>query len=342
MINFKSFEKRALILLIYLGGLAYAALLAVISYKSWVDALLFVIGLPLCYFFTALMHECGHLLLAKLFGFKAIGFSVGFLHFSFKNGKTEFKFGFSDYAGETDVIPIKDGNFVKRYRYVILGGLIGGLLAVLILALLYYIFAFYGLIASLFVSFPISIAAFAINSLPSLISSSDGAVLRSLSYKENAECAERYLEILYNLYCGKTFTEMDESLFTIPDKDNFLYEEILLVNLMLAEERDDEEQIGDILELSKGVENSFYDFDREIAFAGCVLGDIEQVEGLKRIVELSYALEDINSQRLRLYYSKLAGDIKYVEIAKPTALKACKEWYLKGEAKFNEKMIERI
>ena len=254
--------RKAGVILIYAAASVYTAFFVAPVYQDFWSAPLFILGCVLCYAFCAFVHEGGHVLFANRLGFKVVGFSVGALKFDFTSGK-KIGFGFSEYAGETDVVPVRGGDLLKRYKAVIFGGLASGFLSVAVIGALYFVFAFNKHIAVLFASFPIAVAWVTINTLPGVVKTSDGSFLKEFGKEENSFALEKYLNILYLLYEGKSFSEIDEKFFDFDGEKSIVCEELLVARLMRAEEEGDEGKIAEIIGRLKSLENRLADTDKE-------------------------------------------------------------------------------
>ncbi len=327
---------------IYVLAAVYSVVFFISVYKGPISIPIGIVGALLLYILNALIHECGHLAAAKIYGFKPIKFSFSVFNFDFTQKKVKFYLRRSDYAGETDVVPTKSGNYVKRYTAVLIGGLAGGFLSFVLFALLFFIFAFNGYIAALFASFPLVLASFLINMIPRLLPNSDGAFIVAVTDEKNRRSIDAYFEILYLLNDGKTFAEMPSELFFSRDMGDLMYQEAKLCELMLAEEIGDREKILSAANDLFTLEFRLEDVGRELVYAYSVLGDREKINALQAEIASCDKANDLRSKRALIAYAKLRDDEKYVEVAMPTALKECKEWYLKGEGRFNEKLIEKI
>ena len=333
-------RKTGWITVIYLLGAAYSAVFAVSVYSNFWSIILFIAGGALCYMLGAAMHEAGHILASKIFGFKVVGYSIGCITVDKKSGR-KITLAYSDYAGETEVVPIRDGNFKNRYFAVIAGGLFGGFLSCVLIGALYFVFSFNELIAALFITFPLVTAWFIINLVPKLVPNSDGSFLYLLCNEDSKSEVEKYLKILYRLNKGETFSEMDGALFDAKCGDGFLSEEILTARLMRAEEEENFAVMKECLQTLAMSDNLLEDTEKELLFAACVLNDGNAVERFKRVLPLCDAADDLRSQRALIAHADFFGDENYVAIAKPSAIKSAREWYLKGEGRFTEIVLQR-
>ncbi len=334
--------KKVAIVLIYAVGLAYSAVFFVSAYVSPLSILIGVLGLLFCYLFNALIHESGHLIFAKIFGFKPIKFSFSFFNFDLTQKRLKIYLKWSDYAGETDVIPTRSGNYKRRYTAVLLGGLFGGFIASFFLAAMFFLFLKNGYISGLFAFFPLAFSSFLINVIPSLIPNSDGAFIKAVGDEKNEDGIEAYFEVLYLLNEGKTFAEMPNELFFERDCDDLLYQESKLCELMLFEEEDDRDRIKKLADDLFSVRMRQEDVGRELVYAYSVLGDREKVNALEAEIASCDRFDDLRSKRALIAYAKLREDDAYVKVAKPTALRGCDGWYLRGEGLFNRKLIEKL
>ena len=80
----------------------------------------------------------------------------------------------------------------------------------------------------------------------------------------------------------------------------------------------------------------------EIASIGYNAGVSELIEKCGYVTGYLDLSDEPFACRLRLERAKYAGDDKYIEVAKNSALKRCDECYFPGDGKFHKKLIERL
>ncbi|MBO4262694.1 MAG: hypothetical protein J5903_02795, partial [Clostridia bacterium] len=231
--------SKAIIIFLYVIAAALAALFTYLKATRFYEILFALAGCAAAYFSTVLLHEVGHLVFGAANGIKTLVFSVGAFSFDLRYER-RLKFVFGDYAGKTDMIPVKyKEDMLSGYKATVFGGLLFGAIAAAAFFAAYFVVG--SVWAKLFFSgFTFAFVSVILNSVPRLIPTSDASVLRRLKDTSFAEEYGNYLKILFLLYDGKSFSEMPEELFVGESEDT------LLCALSRAEEEDDKGNIARI------------------------------------------------------------------------------------------------
>ena len=198
-----------------------------------------------CFAITAglihtIAHELGHLIFGKINGFKFSSMVIWFFKWQKLDKKTTFSFVMlGEEAGYTEMVPTKEDDIEKGFYAMTLGGLIGsaiitalGIPALFITTLPRWLFIFWIMLIPIGVYFVFGTL------LPCSTDGvlNDGAVLYHFKKQtDNSKVMVNLLKIQANLFCGKTPSEIDESLyFDVPqlaeDNPNFA----LLLNARYA------------------------------------------------------------------------------------------------------------
>ena len=319
-------------ILFYTPFLGVCFWLAYLSYDGWISIVYFAVGAFLTCVLTSLFHELVHIAVGSFTGFKTVGFSFSVFSFDF-TGKKVLTFKLNPYAGETEMIPTKEGYFVKRYAACLWGGIVGGGIFSAAIALLYFLTS--GAVRGSFAFFPLSFASFLLNALP-LVYSGDGYTLTLLRRKDDGENAEKYFAVAHALFKGESFSEMDGALFEKPSPGLF-YSRLRAACLMRAEENADKREIVGIVSEAEE-DGSAMNFAREIFCACCLIGDDEKAS---RYEEFSLVngddADEIRTLVLKAYRDQ---DEQYLSVALKTAYALADRCYLKGERKFERKILD--
>ncbi|MBO5714425.1 MAG: hypothetical protein J6R83_03260 [Clostridia bacterium] len=171
-----------------------------------------------CGFIVTFFHELGHLIFGKANGFKMISFTVWFLKWSKKKGKTVFDFTwFNEEAGYTEMVATSVDKVDQGFRKMTFGGLLFtailmlvGVVPFFLKELPIYLFVFWAMFL------PIGAYVLFGNGLPmeNYGVPNDGEVLRSL--RKNTDTSKvtlALLKIQSELYNGKTPCEIDKKYY---------------------------------------------------------------------------------------------------------------------------------
>lgn len=230
-----NFINNAITLVITLIGLVAVVLVADRTYsmKTGNFFLLVVAGALVGGFFTALLHETGHLLVGKLNGFAFLSMTVWFFNWKRERGKIVFSLvPIGEEAGYTEMAPKSTEDLERRFVKMTRGGLLFTLISVVIGAVP---FVFLGKIsAAAFTIFsmflPMGLYYFFGNALPyeSGGEGNDGKVLIDIKRKsDDSKVFIAMLKIQSELFNGKTPGEIDEKYYfdvpQLPEDDmNFV------------------------------------------------------------------------------------------------------------------------
>jgi len=329
--------KNLIIIALY----AFAALFTVlaVSELSIVSVVLAVVGFFLIWILSSFIHESFHFIFAKASGFKVVSFS--FFIFRYDDTKQrKVSFGLTPYLGETGIIPIKNCDFIAKYRFIVLGGIIGSFLAATVFSLLYALLP--SPVGFLFCAFPFSIAILLINAVPTLVETSDASVLFSMRFDEEREAMNGFLCVVYQLSQGKTYAEIDPKFFTVEGDRVPQNESYYLMNFKRALEIGDEDKAAEYAAALNRRGDISIDSAIELFCYYIYIGDEEHINKYRYVLPSSYDMDEPCKARAMLMNSRISGDDAYYKVLYPTAVKLCKNAYLEGEGGYNLKMIEKM
>lgn len=305
------------------------------------------------------IHEIGHLIAGRIHKMKVA--EIRFFFFDFKkiNGKIHFSFTSKlSTAGETVMVPVGTENMLKRYKGVALGGIMGSLVWALIgiagMAVVDYVPA----VAYAFTSMVLPIAVYNLlsNAMPMFIDGAmnDGAVVDGARKKtDTVAVAARMLEVEAELYAGKTYGEIDKSVFfDLPQ----LPEDDLMYTVLLSNRYNYYLDSGDTENALKTSDRLYSlleympkfmkaEVKKDFLYDACAL-KLNENDADDLADELEKNLNSDNSARgLRVKAAYLLYVLKnYPEVPKflEGAKKAAKKEMLKGIGLFEAKLIGRM
>lgn len=308
----------------------------------WISAA----GLPILSILFAVLHELGHLAVAKIGRFEIIKFSV--LCFSYdKRKKRRFSLSFSrNNLGETIFIPKKistrEGENASVFINIVLGGLIVSVVCCIIFAALFIVIS-NAYARSILACFPITLAFLALNGINGVFHDSDASVIRSLSDFSSVTCFDGYLNVLTGLRHGKTYGEIDEQYFCGHCGIGSVNDAMRLFAMRRYEELGDYPAARNVIdELSVADIDGSAEMQAEIACVAYLSGDDELFNKYSVVVKRLDGINEPFAERARIADAKKRGDIDYIKIAIKTAVKSCDEEFFTGDGKFNKIIIERL
>lgn len=317
------------------------------SVGIWIRLFLVVCGLLIGWSVSAFAHELGHAVAAKRNGFEVAAFS--FLIFRYdKQAIKKFTVSFkNDFLGATDVVPVSKEDIDRHYAKTVAGGIIGSLIAsaVLTVGFMLSIVLSAPLAAMFFCGMPLSLVILIINAIPGLVKGNDGSEFEKMMKDGDEKIATtRLLTITAELYEGKSYAEIDETLFENDLKiSSALKLRFALLKLRRAEEIFEPKKIVESLEeLQTGEDYLDDEAAIEILFAYILIGDESKIAEYEYLLDKCDTLPGASGMRTLVYYANYKGDDKYVKATLKSAKKICAKAYLKGDGKFNAEMLSRL
>lgn len=218
------------------------------------DVIALLIGFVVSLFLAPVFHELGHIALADITKMQVTYAKFFCLKIVVKNKKARPYFASPFAPDETQALPKTGGNMRRRATWYTLGGLLfSGVFLVVILfaailcsALGAINFALWGIV-------PYAAYLFLLNVAPFEYPSGKTDTLVYLGIKNGYDAEKNMLaamEIQGNLYAGKSFTEIDESLyFNVPQlcEDEPLFAIMLDLRYRYYLEKNDFEKAADCL-----------------------------------------------------------------------------------------------
>ncbi len=336
--------KSVIVGAIYLLAFFCCFLIVYGEYRNYLTVILGVLGIIADVIFFILFHEGGHILFAKKKGFDVLGFSVLFLSYD-KTAKKKLKINFkNDYLGETDIIPTeKCKDLLVDYSLSMFFGVLGGIFATVILGVLYLVFHSFYIPKLLLTGLPITVAFLVINAIPYLNPTSDMAKIKEIGKNESTLIGyEKYLEILKNLYLGKSFSEMDGELFKVDGQNGKGVERLITLFLLIREEElENYDKASPYAEILAKNDDLSMDEKFELLYFYSKNGEKEKADKLYKDLYLPF-VSSANGVRSLVAYSKISGDEKYYSVAKPTAYKLAESEYVKGVKKYKKILVNKL
>ena len=319
----------------------------------------FVLGAIASGILHVVFHELGHLIAGKRN--KMVLYAIRFFIISFvrTNGKLKYKTDMNfTTIGETVLLPVGNQNLVKRYSSVAMGGLMGSVvfccLGIVGMAMVNYLPA----IAYSFTSMvlPIGMYNLLTNALPMQMEGSmnDGAIVHGAKRGDDTiKVAVNMLQVEAELYQGKTFSEIDKSIyFDLPQ----LPETDLMFVTLLVNRYNYFLDLGD-LEMALKVSDRLYslidDLPKNVVrqlkenflYDACVL-KLNENDADDFAAETEKALNKDNSATgLRIKSAYLLYVVKDYDNARKfieEGLKQAEKDTFKGNGRFESKLLLRL
>lgn len=340
--------KNILIAVLYVCAFLIAVFISfAFSASMWIRLLLVMCGLLIGWSVSAFFHEAGHALAAKHNGFEVAAFS--FLIFRYdKQAIKKFTISFkNDFLGATDIVPVSKENIGRHYAKTVAGGIIGSVVASVLLTAGFILSIVFSapLAAMFFCGMPLSLVILIINAVPGFIDGNDGSEFEKMMTDGDEKTATiRLLTITEELYEGKSYAEIDDTLFENDLKISHVSKaRFSLLKLRRAEEIFEPKKIVESLEeLQAGEEYLDDEAAIEILFAYILIGDEDKIAEYEYLLDKCDTLPGASGMRTLVYYANYKGDDKYVKATLKSAKKICAKAYLKGDGKFNAEMLSRL
>ena len=332
--------------------------LAVVFFCAWkvgnVDLVWCLVGMGLSLVFAPVLHELGHLfaawsakmeyVLVKFFCFKTVRVQ----------GKKRFCLVSPFAPDETQVIPKKGGNMQKRAARYAIGGLFVS--AVVLFALIvgavcctclgYTQFILWGAI-------PYTAYLFLLNAMPLEYASGKTDALVYIGIKKGAPAEKNMLsamEIQGNLYDGKSFAEIDESLYyDLPQlaDDEPLYAVMLDLRYRYHLEKGENERAADCLN-RLALSQEYLPYEQvmqvavELTYMHAINGDLQRAEDSAKLCKEALQEDSARAKRALLAYALATKKLDAVEILKEQSAKVAENEYPSGVAKSEKILLERL
>ncbi|MBQ8229389.1 MAG: hypothetical protein IJZ32_01690 [Clostridia bacterium] len=337
-------------------GLAVGFLLAFFfAWRSGVGgAVESVCGLLLGFALAPIVHELGHIALAKSKNMHCV--YAKFFCFRIIDEKGKKKFGFASpfAADETQVLPKSGGDMLRRATAYTLGGLVfeGVFLAlVLFVAILlsclgHTSYLLWGIV-------PYAAYLFALNLLPLEYASGKTDMLVYIGLKKGYPAEKTMLSAMGihgRLYEGTSFSEIPEDLyFELPQlpEDEPLFAVVLDLRYRYYLEKGDCEKAAD--QLNRLVQAQAYLSDAELekiaaelVYMHAVNGDVERAEESGKLCREYLQGETATAKRVLAAYSVACGKTEAVEPLLKQAETALNSERIAGVRKFEKILLSRI
>ncbi|MBQ8343290.1 MAG: hypothetical protein IJY21_04200 [Clostridia bacterium] len=332
--------------------------LALVFFFAWkgatADLVWCLVGMALSVVFAPIFHEVGHVFAAWSVNMEIVLVKCFCFKLMRVQGKKSFRLVSPFAADETQVIPKTGGNMQKRAAKYTLGGLaVSGvvLLALVVIALLCtYLantqFALWG-------ALPYTAYLFLLNVLSLEYAGGKTDMLVFVGIKKG-EPAERNMlaamEIQGNIYAGKSFGELNESLYyDLPQlaEDEPLYAVMLDLRYRYHLEKGEYDRAADCLNrlaLSQEYlpQEQILQIAVELTYMHAINGDIENAEESARLCSQSLQENTARAKRALLAYAIAAGNQEGITVLKEQATLAAGNEYPSGAAKSEKILLARL
>ena len=318
------------------------------------QVLSFLVGMLASFIVTPIVHEFGHLAFLTANKMECAYIKCFCFKQYIKNGKKRFGFASPFRADETQAIPKTGGNMKKRALAYTVGGLIfsGILLGLLVAAALTCtllnatIFALWGAV-------PYAAYIFLLNVAPLEYASgkTDALVYRGICKGEPAETVMlSAMEIQGQLYSGKSFAEIDESLyFDLPQlcEDEPLYAVLLDLRYRYYLEKNELEKAADCLNRLVQAQAYLTDVEiekiaAELTYMHALNGDLERAEESGKLCRNFLKEDTATAKRILAAYSSAFGKTEAVAPLLAQANECLQNERILGVKRFEELLISRI
>lgn len=338
--------------LLLLTGLALAFFFA---WKgSTLDLVLCLVGMAASFVFAPILHEIGHVFAAWSVKMECVIVKCFCFKIKRVQGKKRFCFASPFAADETQTIPKMGGNMQKRAAKYTLGGLVvSGVAVVLLLVSAILCAVLWQPQFVLWGALPYSLYLFLLNVMPLEYASGKTDMLVYVGIKNNAPAEKNMLaamEIQGNLYAGKSFAELDESLYyDLPQlaEDEPLYAIMLDLRYRYHLEKGERERAADCLNrLALSQEYLPYEQVQQIAveltYMHALNGDIHNAEESAKLCKDALQEDVARSKRALLAYAIATKNKEGIDVLRKQALSAAGKEYPSGVAKTESILIERL
>ena len=329
-----------------------------VFYFAWgkgTDAMIsLLVGIAEGFIAAPIFHELGHLFFAQIGKMEYVYLKAFCFRFVRKNGKVKFSFASPFAADETQVVPKCGGNMKKRTKRYVLGGLLSeGFVLFILLGVAILVTVLGGFPFVLWGMIPYFAYLFLLNVIPANYASGKTDVAVYFGIKKD-EAAEKNMlaamEIQGQLYEGKSFSEIDKSLyFNQPQlcEDEPLFAIMLDLRYRYYLETHDFEQAAD--QLNRLAQSQAYLFDEEVekivaelAYMHAINNDEEMARECEKLCASFLEQNTLSAYRIKAALAYLYGDINEAKAQKECAKQTLEQERIKGNTKFEGILLSRI
>ncbi|MBQ8406146.1 MAG: hypothetical protein IJX09_05790 [Clostridia bacterium] len=318
------------------------------------QSLSFLAGMLASFIVAPIIHELGHLAFLTANKMECVYIKCFCFKQYIKNGKRRFGFASPFKADETQAIPKTGGNMKKRASAFTIGGLIfSGILLILLVGaaltctlLNVTIFALWGTVPYAAYIFLLNVAPFEYAS-----GKTDALVYRGIQKGELAETVMlSAMEIQGRLYEGKSFAEIDESLyFDLPQlcEDEPLYAVILDLRYRYYLEKNELDKAADCLNRLVQAQAYLTEIEiekiaAELTYMHALNDDLERAEESGKLCRNFLKEDTATAKRILAAYSAAFGKAEAVAPLLAQANECLKQERILGVKRFEEVLISRI
>jgi len=315
-----------------------------------------IVGFIIGYFFATIVHEIGHILVAKSQKMHIAYAKFSFLKIYEKNGKKRLAFASPFTADETQAIPKTGGNIERRARLYTLGGLMFGAVYLLVfsaiaLALFFTVggwisYGFFGVL-------PYGAYLFLVNVFPCEYANGKTDMKVYEGIKKGAPAEKTMLsamEIQGKLYEGNAYAQIDEGLyFDTPQlaEDEPLFVVILHLRYRYYLDKGDMKNAADCL--NRLAQASAYLTDAEteriaaeLVYMHALNGDKERAEACSKAFATYVQSDVVAAKRVLATVARCFHQEEKASVLKAQAMQCLEKENVIGERKLEEKLLSRL
>ena len=303
-----------------------------------------------------IVHELGHIVMAKSQDMQIVYAKFSFFKMSERKGKLRFGFASPFAADETQVIPKSGGNMQKRARLYTIGGLLfGGIyfiivgMAALTLGIMVGGYVFYGVLGLL----PFAAYLFLLNVLPMEYNSGKTDALIYKGLKTSAPAEQTMLaamEIQGELFAGKSYAEIEERLyFDVPQlsEDEPLFAVMLDLRYRYWLDKKEMEKAADCLNRLAQAEVYLTDTETqriaaEFVYMHALNRDRERAEACAKGCTEYLQQDTLTAKRILAAVAYLGDNMEAVASLKEQANAIMQTEKISGNRKFEKSLLDRL
>ncbi len=318
------------------------------------EIIMCIIGLVSGYVLAPVIHELGHVSLAQIARMDYVYVKCFCFKIYVKNGKKRFGFASPFAPDETQVLPKCGGNMQKRGMLYALGGLIfGGVFLAVILAAAILTTAFGVTNYLLWGIVPYALYLFLLNVAPFEYASGKTDTLIYQGLKKGAPAEKNMLsamEIQGQLYEGKSFSEIGESLyFDVPQlcEDEPLFAVMLDLRYRYFLEKGEKKKAADCLNRLASLEEYLPQQEvekiaAELVYMNALFGLLEDAEENGKACQAFLKAETPTAKRILAAWAKANGQTEFVSALLAQAENCLNKERVLGVRKFEKILLDRI
>ncbi len=318
------------------------------------DTIKVLVGFLLGFIFTPIYHELGHVIFAKAAKMECVYVKCFCVKFYIKDGKKKLGFASPFAPDETQVMPVCGGDMKRRASAYTIGGLVFSLILILVAlvgAICVHIFVAPNYL--LWALLPYMGYSFLLNVAPAEYPGGKTDTAVYIGLKKGYDAEKNMLaamEIQGQLHEGKSFTEIDETLyFDQPQlcEDEPLFAVTLDLRYRYYLEKGDMERAADCL--NRLVEIMEYlpyteaeKVAAELVYMASLRGEMEVAEENAKLCQNFLKGNEVTAKRILAAWSQMSGQTDFVNALLKQAEECLQKERIAGVKKFEQILLSRM